>query len=213
MEDYKKIISPLDPNIILRVTPGHFVTPNSHVNYYIDMTGMKSRMSEANAVAEAVTRFYMATTAIDTILCMDGCEIIGAYLAEKLSRAGVMNMNAHKTIYITVPEFSSSEQMIFRENTKMMIKNKHILILLASDTTGRTVARTINTVRYYGGQIAGVCAIFSANDTVEDIPITHLFSPKDLPGGYKSYPHVGCPLCEKKIPIDAICNSYGYSRV
>ncbi len=212
MEEYRKIYSPRNPNVILRVIPGHFVTPNSHINYYVDMTGMKNRQSEAEATAEAIVQDYIAMTVVDTILCRDGCEIIGAYLAEKLTRAGVSNMNAHKTMYIMAPEFTSSGQMIFRENVKMMIDGKHVLVLLASATTGRTVASAVNTIRYYGGEIAGVTAIFSASDSVDDIQIHHVFGPHDLPD-YATYPHGECELCKKKIPIDALCNSYGFSRV
>ncbi len=212
MEDYIKIPASRYPNIFLRVYPGHFVTPNSHINYYVDMTDMKSRQSEAEAVAEAITQFYLSSAMIDTILCMDGVEVIGAFLADKLTQAGIISKNAHKTIYITSPEFSSSGQMFFRENYRHMIKEKHVLVLLASATTGRTVSSAIRTVRYYGGEIAGVSAIFSASDEVDGFPLTHLFGPSDL-DNYKSYTHADCALCARKIPIDAICNSHGFSRV
>ena len=212
MEEYKKIKAKGDPNIILRVYPGHFVTPNSHINYYVDMTDMKSRQSEAEGVAEAISKFYSSSAAIDTILCMDSVNVIGAYLAQKLTQAGNISMNAHKTIYILSPEISSTGQILFRENEKHMIKDKHVLVLLASATTGRTVSSSTNTVRYYGGEVVGVSAIFSAMEYVDGIPITHLFGPGDL-NNYRSYPHSSCALCEKKIPIDAICNSHGFSLV
>ena len=31
--------------ISLNVTPGHYATSSSHINYYIDMTSLKSRRS------------------------------------------------------------------------------------------------------------------------------------------------------------------------
>ena len=31
----------------LKVTPGHFATNHAHINYYIDMTTLKTRLSEA----------------------------------------------------------------------------------------------------------------------------------------------------------------------
>ena len=212
MENYRKIPYSHNPNIVLRVYPGHFVTPNSHINYYVDMTDMKSRQSEAENVAEAITQFYLSSAMIDTILCMDGVEVIGAFLAEKLSTAGVISKNAHRTIYVMAPEISAAGQMICRENYRHMIKDKHVLVLLASATTGRTVSSAMNTVCYYGGEIAGVSAIFSALDEIDGIPLTHLYGPNDL-NGYHSYTHAGCELCKKGVPIDAICNSYGFSRV
>ena len=34
-------------NLFLRVAKGHFATSHSHINYYIDVTTQKSRLSEA----------------------------------------------------------------------------------------------------------------------------------------------------------------------
>ena len=162
MQDYIKIRSKDYPDIVLRAIPGHFVTPNSHINYYIDMSLMKARRSEADAIAKAISDQYVASTIVDTILCLDGTEVIGAYLAEHLTKAGVVSMNAHQTIYITGPEFNNAGQMMFRDNVQPMIKGKHVLILIASATTGLTLAGAIDTVKYYGGITAGISAIFSA---------------------------------------------------
>lgn len=212
MQDYLKIRSKTYPGIMLRVIPGHFVTSNSHINYYIDLSLMKARQSEAEAIADAISGQYVSSAIVDTILCLDGTEVIGAYLAEALTKAGIMSMNAHKTIYITEPEFNSAGQMMFRDNVQQMIKGKHVLVLVASATTGLTLAGAVDTVRYYGGVIAGVSAIFSAAQKVYDIPIHSLFTANDLPD-YRAYSHGKCQLCDSGIPIDAICNGYGFSKL
>ena len=85
MQTYTKMRSRKFPDVIMKVIPGHFVTPNSHINYYIDMTTMKTRQSEAKAAARAMASTYAATTIVDTIVCMDGMEVIGAYLADELT--------------------------------------------------------------------------------------------------------------------------------
>ena len=38
-------------NLFLRVSKGHFATSHSHINYYIDVTTQKTRLSEASSVA------------------------------------------------------------------------------------------------------------------------------------------------------------------
>ena len=38
--------------LFLRVAKGHFATSHSHINYYIDVTTQKARLSEAKAVAK-----------------------------------------------------------------------------------------------------------------------------------------------------------------
>ena len=76
-------------NVPLKIAHGHFATNHSHVNYYIDMTTLKTRQSEAEAAAKALVPHYIANTVVDTILCLDGTQIIGAYLAQELNRSGV----------------------------------------------------------------------------------------------------------------------------
>ena len=44
MQSYTKMRSTRHHDVVMKVIPGHFVTPNSHINYYIDMTTMKTRM-------------------------------------------------------------------------------------------------------------------------------------------------------------------------
>ena len=153
MQTYTKMRSRKYPDVVMKVIPGHFVTSNSHINYYIDMTTMKTRQNEAKAAAKAIASTYMSTTIVDTIVCMDGMEVIGAYLADELTQAGIMSMNAHQTIYVYSPEFDNKGQMIFRENSEMMIKGKHVLLILASATTGATILRAGESINYYGGEL------------------------------------------------------------
>ncbi len=123
-------------NLFLRVAKGHFATSHSHINYYIDVTTQKSRLSEAKAVAQELVAAYRASTIVDTVLCLDGTQVIGTCLANELTKDGFVNMNAHQTIYIVTPEFTSGSQIIFRDNLVPMIANKHVLILAATVTTG-----------------------------------------------------------------------------
>ncbi len=212
MQAYKKIDYPTNKDVVLRYIPGHFITPYSHVNYYMDLTDMKTRQREARATGEELAQQYMVSDIVDTVLCLDNMEVVGAYLANKLTKAGVHSLNSHQTIYIATPEYDSAGQMIFRENMKHMIKGKKVLILLASISTGSTLIKAINSVQYFGGDVMGVSAIFSAATKVLDLPIHFLYSPADLPDYFKYRPE-DCPMCKNKVPVDAICNGFGYSIV
>ena len=207
-----KIVSKENKNAIIRVIPGHFATTHSHISYYVDMTIMKSRKSEAEAAASVLAKHYTNNTYIDTIICMDGCEVIGAYLAENLTDSGIMSMNAHNTMYVVSPEINPGGQLIFRDNTQMMVYGKHCLLLLASATTGRTIERAVECVNYYGGNVVGVSALFSASKQVAGMEVNAIFTKDDLPD-YQTYDFASCPLCAKKQRIDAIVNSYGYSKL
>lgn len=207
-----KFPAPMNNNINLKVIPGHFATNHSHINYFIDLTTMKSRANEARDVAKSMMLQYVNNTVVDTIVCMDGCEVIGAYLAEELTDAGFMSRNAHKTIYVVSPEFNTNGQMIFRDNIQSAIQNKNVILLLASATTGKTIDRTLECIRYYGGTVQGISAIFSAVSEVDGIHVDSVFRAKDLPN-YETYSTHECPFCKKGIKLEAIVNSYGYSKL
>ncbi|MCC8101441.1 MAG: orotate phosphoribosyltransferase [Clostridiales bacterium] len=207
-----RIESKLNKNVVIRTIPGHFATNHSHINNYVDMTIMKCRKSEASAAASVLARKYTNSTYIDTIICMDGCEVIGAYLADDLTESGIMSLNRHQTMYVVTPEMNPGGQLIFRDNMQMMIKGKHCILLLASATTGRTIASAIECIHYYGGILEGISAIFSASREVEGYEINSIFHGEDI-GDYQTYEVGQCPMCAAGQKIDAIVNSFGYSKL
>ena len=199
-------------NLFLRVSKGHFATSHSHINYFIDVTTQKTRLSEASAAAEELVSYYKSNTIVDTILCLDGTQVIGTCLADELTKGSFTNMNAHQTIYIVTPEHTSGSQLFFRDNITPMIKGKNVLVLAASVTTGYTTKSAIEAIKYYGGFIAGVAALFATKDECEGYPVHSIFDPKDL-DGYQSYPSHECPMCKAGQKIDALVNSFGYSKL
>lgn len=199
-------------NLFLRVAPGHFATSNRHTNYYIDVVSQKARLSEAGAVAEELSSYYYADTVVDTILCLDGTEVIGACLASTLSKADFINMNAHKSIYVVTPEFTSGNQILFRDNIIPMIKDKNVMILAVSVSSGKTVLGAIDAIRYYGGKISGISSIFSTVDDCIGIPVYSVFNPNDLEGYQVWRPHE-CPMCKEGRKLDALINSHGFSKL
>ena len=199
-------------NLFLRVTKGHFATSHSHTNYYIDVTTQKMRLSEAQAVAKELLPYYDSTTIVDTILCLDGTEVIGACLARELTRNGFVNMNAHQTIYITTPEHTMGSQLLLRDNLVPMVAGKNVLILAASVTTGYTALGAIEAVNYYGGRVAGIASIFATVDQLQGMPVRSCFNPNDLPD-YASHTAHECPLCKAGVKLDALINSFGFSKL
>lgn len=196
----------------LRYAAGHFATNHSHINYYVDITFQKTRLSEAKAVARELMPSFDTTTIVDTILCLDGTAVIGTCLADMLTRGGFQSINRHQTIYVVEPEYNANSQMIFRDNIKPMIKGKHVLVLMASMTTGFTAKRSIEAIGYYGGYVAGVAAMYSAVRETGGYPVASVYSLGDLPD-YASYDYRECPMCKAGKPIDALVNSFGYSAL
>ena len=195
-------------SLFLRVAKGHFATSHSHINYYIDVTTQKARLSEAKAVAKELVAAYQHNTIVDTV----GTQVIGTCLANELTKDGFSNMNAHQTIYVITPEYTTGSQIILRDNLAPMVRGKHVLILAASITTGYTAQAAVEAVNYYGGTVAGLSAIFATTTACAGIPVTSIFDPSSLPD-YASYDSRECPLCKAGQHIDALVNSFGYSAL
>ncbi len=199
-------------NLHLRVLRGHFATSHSHINYFIDVTKQKSRLSEAKAVAEELSEYYRGTTVVDTILCLDGMEVIGTCLANELTSGHFLSVNSHETVYIVTPEYTQGSQIIFRDSTSPMIEGKHVLVLAASVATGYTVRGAIEAINYYGGTVAGICSIFATMDDYMGYKVESVFNPRDLEG-YQSTPSHECPMCKRGERIDALVNKFGFSKL
>lgn len=211
-ERFMKVQAKENKKVVLQVMPGHFATNHSHINYYVDMTGIKYGHKMAKEAARTMSRAYINSTPINTIICMDGCEVVGGFLAQELTRNGVNAINQDQEIHVITPEYNMNGQMIFRDNIQPMVWGKNVLLLIASCTTGKTINRSLECIKYYNGNVVGIDAIFSAIDAKDGIKISSIFNTGDLPD-YKTYAFKDCPLCAEKRKIDAIVNGYGYSKL
>lgn len=199
-------------DVSLNVAKGHFATRNSHTNYFVDVTRQQSCIRDAEAVAQQLAQRLTQQMMVDTLLCMDGTRVIGTCLAQKLTQGGFRSINAGKEIYVLRENVGTNGKLIFRDNARFMLEGKNVLLLLASVTTGGTVRRGIECVKYYSGNVAGIAAIYSHQKEIDGIPITSLFDTNDLPG-YASYHPDECPMCRERQELDAVVDKFGYSAL
>ena len=197
-------------NVPLRVAMGHFATNHSHINYYIDISGQKTKLNEAIAVAKELAPKYRDDL-VDTILCLDGTAVIGTCLARELVNSS-RSVNSHREISVLEPEYNANSQIIFRDNAQPLIRDKHVLIMMASVTTGFTANRSIEAIRYYGGYAAGIAALYSTVPESAGITVHSVYDIRDLPN-YASYDYRDCPYCKAGRRLDALVNSFGYSAL
>ena len=202
------IESKKDRKVKIGVIPGHFATNHSHINYYVDLTSIKTSHKMAKAAASQLAGTYTGTH-IDTIICMEGTEIVGAFLAESLSESSINN---GADISVITPELNSNNQMIFRDNTQSKIWGKQVLLLISSVSTGKTINRAIECLQYYNGNLVGIGAIFSAIKELKGTEIHAIFEKNDIPS-YDTYLSGDCPMCKSGRKVDALVNSFGYSKI
>ena len=93
-----------------------------------------------------------------------------------------------------------------------MIKDKNVLLLVASAATGQTIAKAVDSLKYYGANINEICSIFSVANSYCGVPVRSLFTTKDIPH-YKLYSSDACAMCKENRPINAFANAFGYSHL
>ena len=209
MEDRMQTITAKNnKHIKIGVIPGHYATNHSHVNYYVAMTSIKTSLNMAKEAASELASTY-SSTHIDTIICLEGTEIIGAFLAESLSQGGI---NQNEDINVITPELNAVNQMIFRDDTQKKIWGKQVLLLISSASTGKSINRAIDCLQYYNGNLVGIAALFSAIKESNGIEIHSIFTDEDI-SGYMNCPAGDCPMCKSGQKVDALINSFGYSKI
>ena len=109
------------------------------------------------------------------------------------------------------PEINSSNQLLFRDNIKPSIAGKHVVLLSATTTTGKTIRRSLEGIQYYGGVVESVASVFSTVSQVDNTPVIAVFTEEDLQG-YAAYSAAECPFCKQGHPIEAMVNGFGYSK-
>ena len=112
----KMIKSKLNPSLEVVAFSGHFATRHSHNTHYIDITRMKHEFTMAREAAITLAQRYAYEKGVDTIVCLDGSEVIGAFLARHLSKNDYFSINRDKNINVVTPEYDSNGQLIFRDN-------------------------------------------------------------------------------------------------
>ena len=105
-----------NPHLEITVHAGHFATRHSHNTHYLDITRMKHDFSMASEAAITLAQLYTSDKKVDTIVCLDGSEVIGAFLARHLSKDDRFSVNQNKEINVVTPEYDSNGQLLFREN-------------------------------------------------------------------------------------------------
>lgn len=201
-----EIFSHVNREIKVKIMDGHFATKHSHISHCIDMTEVKSSLNASKAAAKILADSFTGTP-VDTIISLERMKMVGAFMAHYLSHAG---LNVRQDIAVISPEITD-EKMILRDNFLPYVKNRHVLLLTASATTGKTVNSGIEGISYYGGTPVGAATVFGGRFDCA-VPVVKLFGVEDI-RDYISYSPQDCPLCRNGVKVDAVVNSYGYSKI
>ncbi|MBR1762123.1 MAG: orotate phosphoribosyltransferase [Eubacterium sp.] len=211
MNSVYKLISPRSDKVFIHVVPGHFVSANNHINYYIGTSDVKHNHDVSVDTAMLLSEYYNTNgISVDTVLCLYETQALGAYLAHELSRPNMFRMDSKQEIFVVGSEYDANGNLIFRDNLVRMIKEKNVVVLISAITSGKTVERAMESVEYYGGNVVGISSVFSAAESINGVHVNTIFSSSDIPE-YSAYQAHDCPMCKQGMAVLAIANSYGYS--
>ncbi|MBQ8569685.1 MAG: orotate phosphoribosyltransferase [Oscillospiraceae bacterium] len=207
----QEITAANNPRIKFAVIPGHFATNHSHVSCYIDLNGIKNSWKAAKETAKELAGPLYGVVPVDAIICIEGTRMVGAFLAEELS-AGMHGINSGNEIYVITPEFDMNNRIILRDNIQKMVRDKNVLLLVSSVSSGKSIQQAAECLAYYGGRLVAASAIFSAVPDVRGLKINSVFTAVDMPE-YTSHSPAECPMCASGAKIDALVNTFGYSKL
>lgn len=206
------VLSKVKSRLYADAIPGHFATNHSHINYYIDMSDLKHKQSLAMTAAHSIAA-RIPGLPVDTILCLEGTEYIGAYLAQELTRESLSSMNSGHDVFLVEPDSNINGQFIFADNLRPMISGKAVFVMVTSASTGQTLSQIAECVEYYGGHVVGNAALFSNISELDGKPVISLFTGADFPN-YQTCAHgKNCPACAAGVPLDAIVTPRGYRKL
>lgn len=201
-----------NPIISIRVIPGHFTTSHFHISHYLDVSNLKTNAAVAKDVARELSIPYLTNTLVDAIVCMEGTEVIGAYMAEELLQEGTSIINSGNEIHVLTPMSNVSGKLIFRSNIQEFISNRNIILLVDTISSGRTISSALECLSYYGGTLAGISALFNACSKKFSQDIYALFTDEDI-SGYRIFSPGECEMCKEGHKLDAILTSEGYTKI
>ena len=202
-----------NPLISMKGISGHFTTSHAHISHYLDLSDMKSNALVARDVARELATPYLSGTLVETIVCMEKTEVVGAYLAEELVQEGNPVFNNNGFIHVVSPIHSPNGNLIFPGSTVDWISDRNIVLLVATISSGQTMKKALNCLSFYGGKTVGISTLFLASHEKQDRVVHALFSSdNDLPE-YQAWEPGECDMCKAGHKLDALVSSEGYTEI
>ena len=196
--------------IRLNIYPGHYATSHAHVVNYFSMTDVRTDCAMAAEAADVLASYFRYTP-VDTVISLEYTQIIGAFVAQRLSAPG-RDINSGADLHVVTPQVNSNNQLTFSSDMQPYVTGKNVLLLLSTVSTGRSLARAAECIRYYGGNLAGIASIFSAIGESGGMPVRSIFTSADL-SSYNSYRSDECPFCRAGRKLDGFITTAGYTEI
>lgn len=201
-----------NPSISVDATPGHFTTNDYHINHFLHLDELKTNPTLAKDVAIELALPYLTSTLVDTIVCFEGTEVIGAYMASELSMEGTGVINSGKFIHVVTPMINVDRKFMLPSNRQELVRNKRVILLVSTILSETFVNNILEFINYYEGQLVGISALFKAYPGKIEHEVHSMFNNKDIPG-YEIYYPGQCEMCKAGQKLDGIIKNDGLTKI
>lgn len=178
------------------MTDSHFVgTSGLHFDTYVNKDFLYLHTKETSQICKFFAEKYKNANIEVVVGPALGGIILAQWTASHLSEIYGLEVLAVYT------EKSADGGQIFTRGYENFVKNKRVLIVEDIVTLGKSLLKTVDTVRSAGGNIIGTCAMVNKN---KDVSSESLGVPFDflLTLFVDTYEASVCPLCKNNIPIN-----------
>lgn len=192
MEDVVKILK----NAGAIITDSHFVgTQGRHMPAYVNKDALLPHTNKVSKIGKLFAqKFKNKNIEIVVSPAVAGIPFSQwtAYHLSKIYKKEVLSVFTEKT---------SENDQIFKRGYDAVVKNKRVLIIEDTTTTGSSVKKVIRSVKKAHGKVVAVGVIINRDKKVNTKSIGAPFASLGF-FQIPSYSQGNCPLCQAGIPVN-----------
>lgn len=186
------------------LTDDHFVyTSGKHGSVYINKDFLYPHPQQTAKVGQMIAEKFKNKEIEVVAAPAIGGTILGqwtAYFLSKLKKKEILSVYTEKDKGTTASALESKQ--IFRRGYDRFVAGKKVLVVEDLTTTGGSVKKTVETVRFAGGKVVAVCVM--VNRDPKNVNSKTIGAPFFALGVFKAdaFDEKDCPLCRKNIPVN-----------
>ncbi|TSC77899.1 MAG: orotate phosphoribosyltransferase [Parcubacteria group bacterium Gr01-1014_24] len=179
------------------ITDSHFVgTSGRHMSAYINKDALLPYTKHVSEVGKLFAEKFK-NKKIEAVVApaVGGIPLSQwtAYHLSKMSKKDVLSLYTEKT---------PDNNQILKRDYENLVKNKRVLVVEDTTTTGGSVKKVIRSVKKAKGRVVAVCIMVNRDPKI--VNSKSIGAPFSSLGVFKvpSYEAKNCPLCKKGVPIN-----------
>ncbi|MDD2955337.1 MAG: hypothetical protein PHD67_03355 [Oscillospiraceae bacterium] len=177
--------------LYLTVTREHAAEPGCHMNRRVGTAGLRHSGKLAREAARLLAAPYQAGALVELILCEQGCEVVGSFLACELSGGNALSLNRGCDIRVAAFRWEEERPVLLEPEP---LSGQSVLLLADRLFPPDKALCCAQWAAAQEAALSGVCALFGTPGKVGWRRVHCLFSAVEVPG-FHFWPEEECPLC------------------